>query len=86
MTRKEAKEITKEYALSYLDFGMDLTDTTLPSPIDNIYNDFENRVCENCIYTKSIDADIEVSDKCIIHIIPCSSIGGCDCFKQKDNT
>ena len=49
MKREDAICINDAYAKSCIFFGMDLG-SPIDCPINEIYDDFESRVCKNCIF------------------------------------
>ena len=58
-------------------------DSNYHETIDKIYDCFESRVCENCKFPKRIAEDEDYEPECSIHLIPCSSIEGCNKFEPK---
>ena len=77
MNREEAKEKYKKHidrnVLGLFDCGYDV--------IDHVFDEFENRTCENCMYRK----DENTTQWCRKIEIVVSHNFGCNHFGRKDN-
>jgi len=83
MTREEARDLKKDRVIEYSDDSYVYNILEADDRINEIYDDFESRVCENCKFYK-----VDKLDK---HLAPCSMWGistrdemSCKMFERKD--
>ena len=76
MTREKAKIIINEKFIRSYMFG------DISNLIDNIYDGFESRICENCKWYKDIDKSYKV---CKLYDIAHGKDFGCNEFIRKAN-
>lgn len=61
MTREEAKELfekASDSSLNYLDSAEAVSISQVEIILNEIYDDFENRTCENCKHTATLGKNI----------------------------
>jgi len=85
MTREEAKMRLKNFYLKKLPY-CDMEDIIkiewYSELIDEIYNDFDNRICKNCIYFKK-QKNLSVCSNVLSRVNLTEETFGCNKFKKR---